>query len=425
MIEHRPPVPSTLRLKLAILLTVLAFAEFLVRGPVLAMHHQGNDMAAPYVAAIRLMHHQDPYKYPGVLEEWEARGADPNIGLDDSAQRPIYPPTALPLFFPLALFRWIAARAIYVLLCTALYILLAIRFSALVNISWRSSRRWLFLAVVFGLASMQTAIRLANPSAITCILFLLSLLLAYEENDAGAAILLALCLCIKPTIGPPALLFFLLGKRWRLLGLCAGFVSAICLITLACLAPVGRDWLLHLRENTTYLFSFDGAASFFGPNPACINLQMPFYAMFHSIPLANVLAWATAALLGLWWLMIVRRSHVRPPQKSWLLLSAISLIGLLPIYQRTYNTGIILLALLFVFRHPKSFQARAVLALSTVFLIPIHTLIVMNVAFHIPNAFRVSVFWRAGFICLESWIIVAIVILLLHAASQRTRRLQT
>jgi hypothetical protein len=423
--EHRSPAPSTLRLKLAILLTVLAFAEFLVRGPVLAMHKQGNDMAAPYIAAIRLMHHQDPYKYPGVLEEWVARGADPGIGLDASAQRPIYPPTALPLFFPLALFRWVAARALYVLLCTALYTLLVLRFSALVNTTWHSSRRWFFLAFALGLAPMHTAIRLANPSAITCILFLLSLLLAHEENDAGAALLLALCLCIKPTIGPPALLFFLLGKRWKLLSLCAGFVAAISLFTLAFLAPVGRVWLLHLRENTTYLFSYDGAASFFGPNPACINLQMPFYAIFHSIPLANVLAWTTASLLALWWLMILRKSHAHDPQKSWLLLSAISLIGLLPIYQRTYNTGIILLALLFVFRHPKSFQARAVLALSTVFLLPIHTILVMNVAFHIPHAFRLSKLWVAGFLCLEPWIIVAIVILLLHAASQWTRRLRT
>ena len=81
--------------------------------------------------------------------------------------------------------------------------------------------------------------------------------------------------------------------------------------------------------------------------------------------------------------------------------------------------------LLFVFRHPKSFQARAVLVLSIVFLLPIHTILIMHVAFHLWPVFRQSRWWIAGFSCLESWVILAMVILLLQAASQWTRRLRT
>lgn len=420
MTDQRLTNPGSLWLKLVILLTALVFLEFLTRGPFLAMQGRGSDMTTPYVAAVRLLHHQDPYSPVGVLKEMQDRGIVPAMGLDESSLHPIYPPIALTLFLPLALFQWTVARALYVLLCAAFYTFIAIRFAGLIGTDWRSLRRWFFLAFVFGLAPMQTAIRLANPSAIACILFLLSLLLAYEKNDTGAALSLALCLCMKPTIGPPAVLFFLLCRRWRLLAFCAGFIAVVGAITLLFMVPIDRSWIPNFRENTNFLFSREGAASFFGPYSACINLQMPFFAIFRNEHAANILAWISASLITVWWILAFRRSSKLNPQWNWPLVAAISLIGLLPVYQRNYNAGIVLLALLLVFQHLELRESKAILFLAVVFLLPIRSILFMKVASHLPHAFIASSVWQAGFLCLDSWALVAIVILAIRAASQQT-----
>jgi len=125
--------PPSARLVFTILLAALACSEFLVRGPLPALRGQGNDLAPPYIAASRLLHRQDPYSPSGVLEGFQSNQI---VAVDESALRPVYPPTALTLLFPLAVLPWNAARAIYVLLCSGLYIFLAIRFSELIEAGW-------------------------------------------------------------------------------------------------------------------------------------------------------------------------------------------------------------------------------------------------------------------------------------------------
>jgi len=97
---------------------------------------------------------------------------------------------------------------------------------------------------------------------------------------------------------------------------------------------------------------------------------VPFYSLFNSIRAANLLAWAVSALLAIFWIPLFLRGRGFNSGAYWLGLGSLSLLALLPAYQRNYNAGVILFIALWAFKNIQEPLAQAALLVSAPFLIP-------------------------------------------------------
>ena len=125
------------------------------------------------------------------------------------------------------------------------------------------------------------------------------------------------------------------------------------------------------RDNVAYLFGPDGVANFATASAFrfdLVNLQVPFFELSQSIFLANLFTWVVVGLLAAFWLgLLARNKSLRP---SWQTAGVILLLGLLPVYQRNYNAGFVLIAILWAFQNLRSPLARWIIAVNIVFLVP-------------------------------------------------------
>ena len=206
---------SKLAGRIALLLLVAASgSELLLRG-VLRIAARGDDLASPYVSAQRLIHGRNPYSSDNFLSDWHASGAPANKSLDESAIRPIYPPTALVVVSPLATVSWPVAIQLYGWGCTFIYMGLVWLLGGAVGDSWTSARRLWFVAFCLGLSPIHAGISQGNLSAIVFLLCGYGLFLAWRRYEIVSGVLLALALCIKPTSAIAALAAVLLYGRIR------------------------------------------------------------------------------------------------------------------------------------------------------------------------------------------------------------------
>jgi hypothetical protein len=197
--------------------------------------------------------------------------------------------------------------------------------------------------------------------------------LAWVRHEVASGILLALGFCVKPTSAVAVVpLLVLYGRKKSILT----FLGASALITSCAALVMSRInpvWKLDYANNLQFLFGPDGAASFWTKNLGrfdLVNLQVPFYAIVHSVPIANLLAVAASAILATLWILLFFLRRGTKSDWSWLAVSSLVLLGLLPVYQRNYNAGFVLFAAMWAFENIHEALAKAALLVSGVFLIP-------------------------------------------------------
>lgn len=403
------------------LFLLAALAAFMVRGPWRALHSGGGDFSAPYVESVRFKQKLNPYISTEFLSSWHEAGAPQWAVVDLSMQHPVYPPSTLVLIAPFSLMSWHKALAAYVLLCTVLYGYLLYRLAMLIDEGWNSWERTGFVAFGLMLSPIHTAIGVANLSMLAFILCMYSVLAAQERKDIAAGVLLALALCIKPTSGIGILVYTLFCRRWRLISALAGVTSLVFAAAMVRMLQIPPVWKISYRENVAYLFGHDGAANFASPGEAhfdLLNLQVPFFEISHSTRWANSLSWITIGILGAVWMLLILSNRKLLQDSA--TLSVAVLLGLLPIYQRNYNAGFVLLALLWVFQNFHRPLAKGIIAVSTVFLLPGEALLRVY-ADHIPLAIRQSMLWNVIVLPQATWAVLSIALLLLAAMATYPR----
>jgi hypothetical protein len=133
-------------------------------------------------------------------------------------------------------------------------------------------------------------------------------------------------------------------------------------------------WIHNYLYDNRVLFSYGSLGDFTEKDPlrfGLINLQVVTYAILGDRGLANLVALALAATLGLVWLFLFRR---RGPQFDDLLaLSALAVLSLMPVYHRLYDASLLILPLswsLAALAGPARGFAKATLLLLAVFLVP-------------------------------------------------------
>ena len=396
--------------------------EFFVRGP---LRPQGRgDFVAPYVAGVQFLARHDPYDPATFDKVWNAVGERGGVALDKTQHLIAYPPTTLQAFSFFARLPWHTAVTSYVWLCTLLYLGAVFLLSREIGSSWTNTRRLGFLIFALGLSPVHAGIHLANLSVLSLLCCVYALLLARHERDLPAGLLLTLGIFLKPTVGFTLLLFFLLARRWRILAACSALGAGLAGATFAEMLHIDPAWKLHYQQNVEMMFSGNGSASVASTDPGrfdLLNLQMPLYAVTHSTRTASICAIAITLTLALGWLMAVAHGPRPRMRWNWASISVLSLLSLLPIYQRNYNGGMLLFSIFWAFQNFERRLARAVLVCSSVFLVPGEAWLRNSLNPHLPQAIKDSALWNMAVMPHASWAVLLITCLMLLSLRPASR----
>lgn len=409
------------RFILLLVLLLLAVADLIGRGPLDV--GLAGDMAAPYVSSIRFLKSENPYAPQGFLATWYAAGA-PAGATEASNRHPMYPPTTLSVVWPLAYLRWPSAVALYTWLSTLLYFGLVFCCARWVGQGWATVERMGFVAFALALSPIQTAIHLGNLSVLAFVLVGYAVVCAFERRDIAAGIFATLSLFVKPAVAIPILLFFLLSRRFKLI--LASLVSglALGLFTAIRMLQINPAWKQDYHRNIALLFSPTSSASFANPGSArfdLLNLQVPLFSVFSSRTASNLIAWSIVSLLCVVWLwFFVRRSH-ESQNFGWAAVAAAGLLSLLPIYQRNYNAGFVLFALLWAFRQLDRPIAKWVMIFSIPFLLPGEAILRRVVWPRLPETFTHGLLWNAIIMPHLTWVVLILACLMLSAMAMEPR----
>ncbi len=419
LVETRSRSGLQARTAALLLLICLAAVEFLWMGILRPALH--GDFTAPYLAGSRFIHTADPYAPAGLLEEWHAEGAPLGSLLPKEQRILVYPPTTLAAVAPLALLRWPAALGVYLWGTAALYGLLVFFMMREIGAGWTSLRRLGFGAFALALAPVQSGLHLGNLSALAFVLCGFSVLCMRYRRDRAAGLMLALCFCVKPTVGFAFFFFFLFARRWRSLLWAVGLGAALAAGSLLQMARIDPAWKQSYAYNLKLMFAPDSTNSFTSPFYSrfdLLNLQLPAYVWLGNARLANLLAYGTALGLGLVWLFIFLRQKHRRPGWEWASAAVIGLLSLMPIYQRNYNAGFVLFAALWAFRDLPRATGKWVLLLCCVFLVSGEAFIRAEINHRLPDAFIHGLFWEGLVLSCANWALLLLACMMIWAVAQ-------
>jgi hypothetical protein len=346
-------------------------------GPVRARTNYVNDFGAPYISTRLWLQHQNPYDASLFASAWTAAGATSDaMKSNPSLRRPVYPPVSLVVLIPLALLPWpVASHALIVTGITA-YLAALLLFAKLVPGTWKDPDKPLFLAAGLAFAPAQSSLHVTNVTCLVASLLFIAIYLLLTSPrcfDALAIFCITLSACIKPTIGLLIFPWLLLIRTWRVLIGSLAACAVIAGIALYRLQQIGPGWLTSLDDNLDFVFNRGGTSDLAGPKLTRldrIDLQPIFYEITHTRTATAISAALIAVILLIVWFRIFSQplAHTNADLK---LLGAASIlaIGLLPFYQRYYSAILFLPAILWAFRNLSHSAARAILAISAVFLV--------------------------------------------------------
>jgi Glycosyltransferase family 87 len=337
-----------------LVLSVSAVVLFVVGGA--RVFRASNDFVPVYTGARCLLHDCNPYDTSQLEQQFFLAGGRATDLPSWDIDVPVYPPSTFLVLSPLALFPFPAARLIWFLLNGCLFVAA----TALILALCPPSHRWLATALgsLFLLSSAillvlgQPAIFAISLLVIGIYLFLRGLLLPL------GTLLLILSLAVKPQIGG-LIVLYLVARRLHWRSAAVALTGALALLLAAALIlqlhPRSAGWPSTLRQNLTATLDTGGSADPRPANPQAIgdtNLQSLTSIFFLSARKFNLAAYAVFILLFAAFVLVFRGAHA-DAESHLLALGALSILSLLPVYHRFYDTRLLLLtvpAVLIVFQ---------------------------------------------------------------------------
>jgi Glycosyltransferase family 87 len=310
--------------------------------------HSSNDFVPVYTGARCLLHGCNPYDTAQLEQQFfqggGRRGELPSWQIDV----PVYPPSTFLVLSPLALLQFPFARLLWFLLNGCLFITAA----GLIHSICPRSHRWLATVLVsFFLVTAGILLVLAQPAVLAISLVAIASYLFLRGRLLGiGSLLFMLSLAVKPQIGGFIVLYFLAQRiYWRYAAVALAGAAAIllCAGLMLGLHPRSAGWVSTLRANLSATLSPGGSAD---PRPANHqavgdeNLQTLTSIFFADAGRFNAVAYAVfLALLAVGVVAYLKTDG--EPERHFLVLGALSVLTLMPVYHRFYDTRLLLLSI--------------------------------------------------------------------------------
>jgi Glycosyltransferase family 87 len=335
-----------------VLLGGAIFAIFGIVGGVF-LQHPISDFRFNYISVRCLMQNVDPYKQGEFLRVMQQDGQLPVEGflrnhVMEMAQF-MYPPTSFVLA-PFGLLPWPISSFLWTITICAVFLVGA-------YLMWKVAADYApilsgFL-VFFILATGQLLLVTGNALGLALGLCLIAVWCIVEERFAAAGVLcLSVSLMIKPHDAALVWLYFLLAggtyRKRALQTLVATIALSVPLLIWA--THVSPHWLSELRGNLAILNSRGhlndpGPSSMAGHGVAMVISLQSAISFFRDDPrFYNTVSYLVCGAMLIVWSITVLKS--RPTkERTWLALAAISALTMLPVYHRTSDAKLLLLAI--------------------------------------------------------------------------------
>ena len=342
----------------ALLLPLLGSILFIMLGAL--MEHSGplgqEDFKGLYYGARCALRNLDPYRPNQPLLEYRAEGGKfPSSPRLDDALRQVVAnyvnvPTTVLLVALVAALPWQAAVVVWMILTGAAFLLasLLVWNAASATAPWLSGGLLCLLIV-----NSELLLYSGNLAGIAVSLSVIAACCFLQNRFVLAGVLcLAIALAMKPQDAGLIWLYFLLAgaaqRKRALAGLAV--TAAIALAAVLWISHIAPHWWPELEANVSASFSGHGlnnpgrenlSARGFG----MMNSLQPMFALISDSPrFFNLASCAVCAVpLLLWCLKTVRAPHSQ--RSAWFALASISALGMLPVYHRTYDAKLLLLAI--------------------------------------------------------------------------------
>lgn len=350
-------VPGTPRQRKALLLLLLSAVVSIVWSLGIARNSYSGMGAfkAIFYGTRCLMQHRDPYN-PAVLQQvYRSEGGSfPSNPADASFFRRsmlicVNLPTSLFLIAPFALLPWRLAALLWMGLNAASLILAA---WLIWRIAGRIALKPATLLIGLVLVNSELVLSTGNLAAVVTGLCIVAAWCFVEERFLFVgAVCLAIGLLCKPHDAGLVWLYFLLAGGARRKGAveALGVVVALALPAMLWNFHAAPHWPQELRANMATLAAHGSvndpgpdAMTFHSPDPV-ICLQSPLSLIRDDPRFYNLASYAVCGLL----LLTGAVRTLRVPftrRNAWLALAAIAPLSMLPVYHRTYDAKLLLLA---------------------------------------------------------------------------------
>ncbi|MEA2543270.1 MAG: hypothetical protein QOH35_4636 [Acidobacteriaceae bacterium] len=309
--------------------------------------HASNDFVPVYAGARCLVHGCDPYDTSQLEPEFFQAGGQPSDLPSWQIDVPVYPPSTFLALAPLALLRFPVARLVWFLLNGCLFAIAA----GLILSICPPPHRWLATIMVsFFVLTAGILLVLGQPAvfAISLVVIGSCLFLRGRFVPLGA-FLFFLSLAVKPQIGGFIVLYFLAQRiywRYAAVALAGAALLLLCASLVLGRHPRSAGWASTLRANLSATLSPGGSADPRPANPQAIgdeNLQALTSIFMAKAGQFNAAAYAIfLALFGAGMLVVLRAN--RGPELHMVALGALSILTLMPVYHRFYDTRLLLLS---------------------------------------------------------------------------------
>jgi hypothetical protein len=190
---------------------------------------------------------------------------------------------------------------------------------------------------------------LGQPAAFAISLVIIaSYLFLRGRSPALGAFVLMLSVAVKPQIGGLLAIYFLAQKpyrRYAAIALTGAFTLLVCAGLSLRLHPQSANWSSTLRANLAATLGPGGSADPRQANQEAVgdtNLQTLTSIFFVEARTFNLVAYAIFLGLLTAWIMVVPWSNVSL-ETHFLALAALSILSILPMYHRFYDTRLLLL----------------------------------------------------------------------------------
>lgn len=314
------------------------------------------DFGEIYFGARCALHGQDPYNATTLFQEFTMEGGKlPSNPAQARMVRSIlslefYLPVALLLAVPLALLPWAIAQNLWMLLIAGA---LALAAFLVWDLGAKAAPDVWFLLTCFMLVNCEGLLLDGNAAGIAVALSVIACWCFLKQRHPWAGVLsLALALCLKPHDAGFVWLFFLLaGEAHRKRALQSLAVVAVLAVgALLWIAPISPHWPQEIHASLAAVSAhggtFDPALSGTTNSGAgqIVDLQAVLSIFWNRPSFYNLTTYLVfGALLLVWALVTLAR---RPsPNATLYALAAISALSMLPVYHRTNDARLLLLAI--------------------------------------------------------------------------------